>query len=124
MKFGLQAERWMEEILDRAGYEVRHATWREDRIFKVDFWVRLDDYWIPIQFSLDKKAIVSWKGRDAIRKGIVPMWMDGKELLVAVENGNGAGLVKEFWTRVEKILAAFPVKRFREPHWTCALTER
>lgn len=116
MKFGLQAERWIEEILKRNGYETVHASWTEDIISKVDFWVKCDEYWLPIQFSLDKNAIIGWKGIDALRRGIVPMWMDGQKLEVAYSNGNGAGLVGEFWAQVEKILENFPVKKFSKAH--------
>lgn len=117
-KFGLQAEGWMVELLKRNGVEVRRATRVEDRVFKVDFWVRYGRYWLPIQFSLDRRAITSWKGLDSLRRGIIPMWMDGTEVEVAYSNGNGTGIVKEFWSRLEKVLtSSFPVKRFRTPHW-------
>ena len=118
MKFGLQAEQWMVELLRRNGVEVQHATRTEDREFKVDFWVHCSEYWIPIQFSIDKEAITSWKGLDVVRRGIIPMWINETELEVAYSNGNGAGLVKEFWSYVEKLLTAFPnSKRFRKPQW-------
>ncbi len=118
MKFGLKAEEWVVEMLRRNGTEVVHADSTEDRIFKVDFWVHYIEYWIPIQFSVDKKAVMGWKGLDAIQRGIVPMWIDGAELAIAYSNGNGAGLVKEFWTHVEKLLATFPnCKCFQQPHW-------
>lgn len=117
MKFGLKAQELIVEILRRNGTEVEKATRVEDRILKIDFWVRLNKYWIPVQFSIDKDAIVSWKGVEALRCGIVPMWINGQELEVAYSNGNGIGIVNEFWTRVEGVLQNFPqVKRFPAPH--------
>ena len=118
-KFGLKAEEWMVELLDRNGTEVRRATRAEDEKFKIDFWVRHDGSWLPIQFSVNRKAILNGKGMDSLQRGIIPMWMSGTELEVAFRNGNGQELVKEFLARVEKILQNFPaVKKFRKPHWT------
>lgn len=118
MKFGLKAERWMVELLKRNGHQVIPATRVEDKAFHVDFWILWNRCWIAIQFSVDKDAILTWKGRDALRHGIVPIWIDGQELEIAYSNGNGIGLVKEFWTRIEKLLIAYPtVKRFLEPRW-------
>lgn len=117
-KFGLKAEEWMVELLSRNGTETRRATLKEDTVFKVDFWVRLNGYWLPIQFSVDKEAIMSWKGKDALQRGVVPIWVDAQELEIAIANGNGIGIVKEFWARVEKVLDIFPsCKRFQEPQW-------
>ena len=119
MTFGQKAEWMILRLLVRAGYDAVHATRLEDREFKVDFWVRYDGYWLPIQFSIDRRAITGWKGLDAIRRGVIPMWVDPQELEVAHANGNGAGIVKEFWTRVEKILNSFPhCKHFRTPSWS------
>ena len=124
MKFGLKAEEWVVELLRRNGTEVVHADSAEDRVFKVDFWVEHDGYWLPIQFSVNKKAVIGWKGLDAVRRGIVPMWIADQELEIAYSNGNGAGLVKEFWTHVEKLLTTFPnSKRFRKPQWNSYSTQ-
>ena len=65
---------------------------------------------------------MSWKGKEALRLGIVPMWIDRLELEIAIANGNGVGIVKEFRIRVEKILATFPtLKRFSKPSWDLTL---
>jgi hypothetical protein len=112
--------------LRRNGTEVRRASIEEDVIFKIDFWVRPnsnevpfdDKYWFAVQFSIDKEAIMRWKGLDAIEDGIIPMWIDGEEVRIAYLNGNGIKLVIEFWNRFKKVLIACPtIKRFREPRW-------
>jgi len=122
MKFGLRAEGWTIELLRRYGIDARKATYKEDIAFKVDLWIPINGYWIPIQLSVDKEAIMSWKGKEALKLGIVPMWIDGQELEIAIISGNGVRIVKEFLIRVEKILATFPtLKRFSEPHWNYAL---
>lgn len=119
-EFGLKAEKWMVELLSRNGTETRRATLKEDTVFKVDFWVRSgsDGYWFPIQFSINKEAIITWKGIDALQRGIIPMFINVRELELAYSNGNGIEIVEEFWARLKKILDTFPnCRRFQEPQW-------
>jgi antitoxin component YwqK of YwqJK toxin-antitoxin module len=120
MKFGLQAEEWMIFILRNNGFSVEKATYKEDHIFKVDFWVLYNREWIPVQFSVNKMAILNEKGKDSIRRGIVPMWIDGDELQIAFQHKDGTKLVQKFWSRTRKILKSCAIKRFRKPHWAYA----
>ncbi|MDI6603330.1 MAG: hypothetical protein QME57_04495 [Patescibacteria group bacterium] len=123
--FGLRAEKWVVEMLVAAGYQVIPATEVEDKVHKVDFWVAWQDSWLPIQFSVDRQAMVSWKGFDALRRGIVPSWLDGQELEQAV-NGRPElqpRLVEQFWRQVEAVVAKYPECKLRAPVAT-ALTGR
>ena len=117
-KFGLRAEVWMISILENNGFSVAKASYKEDHVFKVDFWVLYNKKWIPIQFSVNKKAILNEKGKDAIKRGVVPMWIDGDKLQAAFEKKDGIGLVKKFWDRTKMILENCSIRRFQEPHWT------
>ena len=38
--FGLKAEGWVIDLLEGAGYQVIRATEVDDKVRKVDFWVR------------------------------------------------------------------------------------
>jgi len=117
-KFGLRAEEWIISILKKEGFTVVKATHREDHFYKIDFWLEHNGNWVAIQFSVDKEAIMSWKGKDAIRRGIIPMWVDGDELKRIAEGKNKEeGLVKRFWDRLEKVADNFSIKRFQSPHW-------
>jgi hypothetical protein len=119
-KFGLKAEKWIISILKSNGFSVIKSSDIEDLIFKVDFWIQHDNYWIPVQFSVDKEAIISWKGTNSLRLGIVPMWIDGNKLRRAFEDEDGIELIKEFWNRVEQIIENCSIKRFQTPNWSCA----
>jgi len=117
-KFGLRAEEWFIAILKEEGYVVMKSTYSEDHFDKVDLWIWYNGSYIAVQVSVDKEAIMSWKGKDALRRGIVPMWIDGDKLKAAFEGKKADGLTKTFWNRLEKIVDNFPIRRFRNPHWS------
>lgn len=122
MERGLEAEGLVIQVLRRNGKNVEGATDEEDMFFKVDLWLLVDGSWIPIQVSLDKKEIFGTKGKKVLDIGIVPMWIDAQELETAIEDGDGIRLAEEFYTRVKKILAAFPkLKKFSEHCWDLRL---
>ena len=109
MKFGHIAEKWMVDILRKAGYEVLETNRNGDAI-RIDFWVRLNRGWIPVQFTVNKKAILTWKGTDALKCRIVPAWEKDSRLEEAV-NGNGQiekEIVEGFWNRLRKVVGKYP----------------
>ena len=115
--FGLKAEGWIIEIMKVAGYRVTRSTELDDKVHKVDFWVSRDNYWLAIQFSIDRQKVVNGKGKDALRRGIVPSWLDGQELEQAV-NGHPelrSRLVAQFWRQADAIVAAYPQCKLRRP---------
>jgi len=122
MQLGLEAERLIMYLLIKNGTDARWSTDEEDMFFKVDMWFPIDGGWIGIQLSIDKKEIFGEKGLIVLNRGIVPMWLNWDKLQTAVEEDDGDGLVKEFCTRVKKILNAFPnLKRFSEAKWDLTL---
>ncbi len=120
---GLEAEGLTIQLLRKNGKKVTGFTNdAEDMFLKVDLWLLVDGYWIPIQLSLDKKEILGKKGLRCLKIGIVPMWIDGDKLDVAIQEDNGIGLVEEFCERVKKILATFPkMKKFSKACWDLRL---
>jgi len=111
--FGLIAEGWTVEMLESAGYKIRRATYREDHVEKVDFWVWSTECekWIPVQFTLDRKAAVSWKGIDALRRGIVISWLDSDELrgwATSHSEKVANKLAGQFWGQLERVLQISP----------------
>jgi hypothetical protein len=115
--FGLKAESWIIEFLVAAGYQVIRSTELDDKVHKVDFWVSWRNYWLAIQFSVNRQATVSWKGLDALHRGIIPSWLDGKELEQAA-NGRSdlrPRLVAQFWRQVEALVTARPELCARRP---------
>ncbi len=117
--FGLQAEEWLIDMLRGAGYEVKKSTWVEDREYKVDFWIKRssDGKWLAIQFSVDLEATVSWKGKDALRRGIVPSWLNGNDLKKAAAGDQEINkkLLAQFWHQTDNILKAHPECSLRRP---------
>lgn len=117
-KFGHRAESWVIDLLIANGNQVVPATEVDDRVHKVDFWLRWrQNQWLAIQFSVNKQAIVNGKGTDALKRGIVPSWLDGQELEEAV-NGKPEiqkRLLTQFWKQVESIVAACPELPVRRP---------
>jgi len=118
-KFGLQSERRIISILKEEGFMVVKATYEEDHFYKVDFWLWHNGSWVAVQFSVDREAIMGRKGKDAVQRGIIPMWIDGDKLkkIAEGERGEKNGLIKKFWDRVEKVADNFSIKRFQNPHW-------
>ncbi len=116
-KFGHLAENWVIDLLVANGNNVIPATEVEDKVHKVDFWVNWKSRWLAIQFTVNKKEIVNGKGTDALRRGIVPSWLDGQELEEAA-NGQPAiqkRLLTQFWKQVDDIVAACPELPVRRP---------
>jgi len=108
--FGLKAEGWMVELLRKAGFQVLKGSLVEDRIYKIDFWVTWKNGWLAIQFTIDKKEIISGKGLDALKKGICPSWVDAQELEEAAygQSEYQKKVVEQFWRQVDGIVAAYP----------------
>jgi hypothetical protein len=118
-KFGLQAEEWIIAILQEEGFIVTKASYEEDHFYKVDFWIKDKENWIAVQFSVNREALTGWKGKDALRRGVVPMWIDGNKLKEAKEGHfEKRSLVTAFWNCLEKIRNNFSIKTFPAPHWT------
>jgi len=116
-KFGHRAESWVIDLLVAAGYQVIPSTEADDKICKVDFWVAWNNHWLAIQFLINRQAVVSQKGLDALHRGIVPSWLNGQELEEAV-NGKPETqkrLLTQFWKQVESIVAACPELPVRRP---------
>ncbi|OGY58036.1 MAG: hypothetical protein A3D47_02415 [Candidatus Colwellbacteria bacterium RIFCSPHIGHO2_02_FULL_43_15] len=89
--FGLEAEAWMQELLRQCDCQVAKATIHEDHKLKIDFWVYSADLrcngesankdFLPIQFTIDKNAACGLKGRDALRQGVVILFIESDDLL-------------------------------------------
>lgn len=114
--FGLRAEEWIAGFLQEAGYQCYQATRFEDHKLKIDFWVKRKGQWLPIQFTINHQAIVSEKGIDALRRGVIPSWLEDEKL---EEAANGwpqlrRQLVDQFWKQVDAVLESFSVK-LRQP---------
>jgi len=118
MQPGLEAEGLIMRLLIKHGVDVKWSTPEEDMFLKVDLWFPVENGWVGVQLSIDKEDTLKKKGPMVIRRGIVPMWIDWDKLQTAVEENDGSGLVKEFCTRIKKILNAFPnIKRFSGSEW-------
>lgn len=107
------------QLLKLAGYEARPSSQEEDEIHKVDFWVKVPrgEQWVAVQFSLDHGNMVSEKGRDALRRCIVPSCLNGQDLELAV-SGNvelRTRLVLRFWEQVQATLGVYPHFAVRRP---------
>jgi hypothetical protein len=115
--FGLRAEGWAVELLLSAGYQVIRATEEEDKVHKVDFWIVWEERYLAIQFSIDKREVVGRKGLDALKRGIVPSWLNGQELERAFNGQPGIRprLVEQFRRQVEEIVTVFPDFKLRRP---------
>ena len=111
--FGLIAEGWTIEMLRSAGVRVRRATGREDHAEKIDFWVWSKRFqkWLPIQFTVDKEAAMSWKGSDSLKRGVVVSWLSDRKLSDWA-NSHSADLQKDlagqFWNQVEGLVQGSP----------------
>ena len=118
MQLGKQAEEWIISLLRATGSKVIRASKWEDKIHKVDFWVSKESFWLAIQFTVNKKAIISDKGVDALHRHIVPSWIDCELLDRAVhrEPELQPTLADKFWQQVESILKDYPECKVCEPN--------
>ncbi|KKU85240.1 MAG: hypothetical protein A3I38_00035 [Candidatus Wildermuthbacteria bacterium RIFCSPLOWO2_02_FULL_47_10] len=107
----LEEGKWCENaivaLLARHGFEAVASTPYEDHRLKVDLWVRRSrkEQLLPIQFTTNREAVVSAKGVDALRRGIIPSWISPLELEAAVDNRDGKAVVGQFWRQVDAVLA-------------------
>ena len=117
----LEEGKWCENaiivLLTRYGAEVVPSTLYEDHRLKVDLWVRRSrrEEFLPIQFTTNREAVVSEKGLDALRRGIIPSWIDPRAIEDAVAAKDGHIVVSQFWRQVDAVLAGFrdlrPIRR-------------
>ncbi len=118
---GHWAEGALVSLLNSMGYEAVASTPMEDHRFKVDLWCRRNEVesWFPIQLSTYRDAIAGQKGMDAIRRGVVPNFVDGEALERAVDGDANIRqrICRDFWARVDQIVAAFAprLQRPRRP---------
>ena len=97
------------KILRQCGVGVVDSTPQEDCLMKVDFWVRFDprSQPLPIQFSTNRKLLTGEKGADALRRGVIPVWVDAKMVEQAVETGDGSAVVNQFREYVRSVIQVF-----------------
>lgn len=89
--FGLEIEDLIQELLRQCECQVVKATIHEDHVRKIDFWVYsaeihcngeyANEDFLPIQFTIDRNAACGLKGRDALKQGIVIIFVDANDLL-------------------------------------------
>lgn len=120
IKFGLRAQWWIVIILQAHGYCVRseRVNGIGDRIFKLDFWIAREEYWVPVQFSINRREMLGEKGIDALRRRICPCYLNGEKLEEAVFFGNQALqkiLVAELLKQIESFIAVYPEIVCRRP---------
>lgn len=108
-----QEGKWCEnavcQILQSCGFDVIPSSPSDDHIRKIDFWVRAVESrdFFPIQFSIDRRAIVGEKGLQALRLGVIPVWIDSGSIGRAIEVGDGQVVADQFWGCVKAVVAAF-----------------
>lgn len=129
-KFGLRAEKMAIDLLRAAGHRVQPGNCFEDKGLKIDFWVWSPKMarWLPIQFTVDKSAAVSWKGMDALKRGVIISWLPGEDLEVwAVRRGIDLQneLTTLFWNQIDGLLQGFGPKylfgKWNQPWWQSLL---
>jgi len=87
---------------------------------KVDIiWVKIRrGEYVAIELSLNKDSILGSKGIEAIHRGIVPMWIDEKELETSFVQKDGKKMVQKVRRLIKKIVKTFSLNVFKEPSWT------
>lgn len=118
-EYGIRAENWTFLILERNGCIIVKSSREEDCHYKVDFWIKYNNTWFAIQFSIDWKEMISNKGKDALFRGVVPIWLNYNNLEKAI-NGNKkeeCNLVKKFWESLKGIVNNYPIKTFQNHCW-------
>ncbi len=116
---GHWAEGAIVSILNSSGAQAVASTPEEDHRSKVDLWCRRQPVgsWIPIQLSTNRTAIVGPKGMDALRRGVVPNFVDGQTLEAAVDGDEAIRqrVVCDFWSHVDQVVTTFH-PRLQQPH--------
>lgn len=106
---GKWCENAMIHLLRRNGSEADPSSPYEDHRLKIDLWVRRSrrEDFLPIQFTTNREAVVGAKGLDALRRGVIPSWLDPQRIEDAVSSNDGHAIVDQFWRQVDAVLASF-----------------
>ncbi len=105
-------------LLNASGAQAVASTPDEDHRAKVDLWCRRQPTgsWIPIQLSTNRSAIAGSKGIDALKRGVVPNFVDGEILEIAVNDSAIAQRVcRDFWSHVDQVVTTFH-PTLQQPH--------
>ena len=109
----LEEGKWCENamitLLNYHGSEAEPSTPYEDHVLKVDLWAHRSrrEEFLPIQFTTNREAVVSAKGLDALQRGVIPSWIDPREIEDAVATNDGHAVVAQFWRQVDAVLVDF-----------------
>jgi len=68
--------------------------------------------YVRVQLSSNKDYILGLRGIEDIHIGIVPMWVDRRELEIAFVQGDGKKIVKKIVFLTRKIIKNFHLKTF------------
>ena len=118
-KCGLIAEKLAKELFVEVfnfnGILARKST---DKGMDI-IWVKIGKgEYAAIELSLNKNSILGSKGVEAIHRGIVPMWIDEKELEISFVQKDGKKMVQKVRRLIKKIVKTFSLNLFKEPSWT------
>jgi len=115
-KYGIVAEKLAKELLleifNDNGFSASKSKDKEAGI-----WLEIGKgKYIEIEFSLNKNSILGSKGVEDIHMGIVPMWVDEKELEISFVQKNGKEMIKKVITLIKKIIKSFDLRTFEKPN--------
>jgi len=115
-KYGMLAEKLAKELLLEIFNDNGFSAYKSKKKEAV-IWLKIGKgKYIEIQFSIDKNSILGPKGIEAIHMGIVPMWIDERELEVSFVQKNGKEMIKRVIVLVKKIIRSFGLRTFEEPN--------
>lgn len=127
---GHEAEDLIQMLLRECGCWVVKATIHEDCVEKKDFWgfgeeakkINGGNEYLPFQFTIDRDAACGTKGKDAIKNGIIIVYMEAEELLEWRDSRDASlkdvirwRVYRKFWDRASAIAKAFPYMNFAKP---------
>lgn len=121
-KHGLIEEKMAKELLVNV-FNSNGILARKSRGKEIDIWVKIGKgEYIAIQLSLNKNSILGSKGVKVIHRGVVPMWIDEKELRISFieKNGNDKKIVQKIILLIKEVVRIFNLKTLKtskEPNW-------